>query len=78
MVCDLEGEVRSHIRFQQQLKLHIETVEDKLETLEKEKEELTLQNVELMTASVPMGHNVHNQRQIQDDLPMDDDFDKSE
>jgi hypothetical protein len=32
----LEAEIRSHIRLQQQLKLHIETTEARVEELEKE------------------------------------------
>lgn len=34
----LEAEVRSHIRLEQQLKLHIDTVEARVEELEKENE----------------------------------------
>jgi hypothetical protein len=30
----LEGDIRKHIRIQQQLKLHIESVEDRVEELE--------------------------------------------
>ena len=48
MLEELEGEVRGHIRFQQQLKLHIETVEQKLELNERDNEHLTHQNVKLL------------------------------
>ena len=48
LVQELESEVRGHIRFQQQLKLHIETVEQKLELVESENEQLTSQNVDLL------------------------------
>jgi prefoldin subunit 5 len=36
----LEGEVRKHIRIEQQLKLHIETIEGRLDELEAENEKL--------------------------------------
>ena len=36
----MEGEVRKHIRIEQQLKLHIETVEGRLDELETENEKL--------------------------------------
>lgn len=36
----LEGEVRKHIRIEQQLKLHIETVEGRLDELENENERM--------------------------------------
>lgn len=48
MLQELESEIRGHIRFQQQLKLHIETVELKVEQLEAENEHLTSQNVSLL------------------------------
>lgn len=35
-----EAEVRNHIRVQQQLKLHIEVLNEKVEEFEKEREEL--------------------------------------
>ena len=38
-----EAEVRNHIRVEQQLKLHIEVLNEKIEEFEKEKEELRLQ-----------------------------------
>ena len=34
MIQDLESDVRKHIRVQQQLKLHIESLEDTIEELE--------------------------------------------
>jgi hypothetical protein len=37
MVQKLEGDVRNHIRIEQQLKLHIETISNKLEEFEKNK-----------------------------------------
>ena len=37
MVQKLEGDVRNHIRIEQQLKLHIETIQNKLEEYEKSK-----------------------------------------
>lgn len=36
----LEADVRKHIRIEQQLKLHIESIEGKLEELEKENSKL--------------------------------------
>ena len=36
LIQDLEADVRKHIRVQQQLKLHIESVEDRVEELEME------------------------------------------
>lgn len=33
-----EGEVRNHIKVEQQLKLHIEVLQDKIDDLEKDKE----------------------------------------
>lgn len=36
----MEGEVRKHIRIEQQLKLHIETIEGRLDELEAENEKL--------------------------------------
>ena len=38
LIQDLESDVRKHIRVQQQLKLHIESVEDRIEELETENE----------------------------------------
>lgn len=35
MIQKLEGDIRNHIRVEQQLKLHIETVHNKLEEMEK-------------------------------------------
>lgn len=40
LIQDLEADVRKHIRIQQQLKLHIEGVEDRVEELEIENEQL--------------------------------------
>ena len=40
LIQDLEADVRKHIRVQQQLKLHIEGVEDRLEELEVENEQM--------------------------------------
>ena len=40
LIQDLEADVRKHIRIQQQLKLHIEGVEDRVEQLEIENEQL--------------------------------------
>ena len=40
MIQVLEGDVRKHIRIEQQLKLHIETVEGRLDELEAENEKL--------------------------------------
>ena len=40
LIQDLEADVRKHIRIQQQLKLHIESVEDRLEELESENDGL--------------------------------------
>ena len=48
MLQELEAEVRGHIRFQQQLKLHIETVENKVDQLESENAELTQVNQTLL------------------------------
>lgn len=38
-----EAEVRNHIKVEQQLKLHIEVLNERIEDFEKEKEELLLQ-----------------------------------
>ena len=38
MLVKYEGEVRNHIKIEQQLKLHIECVQDKMDENEKEKE----------------------------------------
>jgi|LauGreDrversion4_2_1035121.scaffolds.fasta_scaffold854839_1 predicted RNase H-like nuclease (RuvC/YqgF family) len=38
MLQKLEGEVRNHIKIEQQLKLHIECIQDKLEDAIKEKD----------------------------------------
>jgi chromosome segregation ATPase len=38
-----EAEVRNHIKVEQQLKLHIEVLNEKIEEFEKEKEELRMQ-----------------------------------
>ena len=38
-----EAEVRNHIKVEQQLKLHIEVLNEKIEEFEKEKEELRIQ-----------------------------------
>lgn len=38
MIQKLEGDVRNHIRIEQQLKLHIESIQNKLEELERTKE----------------------------------------
>ena len=43
LIQDLEADVRKHIRVQQQLKLHIESVEDRVEELEGENEDLLKQ-----------------------------------
>lgn len=40
LIQGLEGEVRKHIRIEQQLKLHIETIEGRLDELEAENEKL--------------------------------------
>lgn len=40
IIQNLEGDVRKHIRIEQQLKLHIETVEGQLDQLELENERL--------------------------------------
>jgi hypothetical protein len=40
LIQGLEAEVRKHIRIEQQLKLHIETVEGRLDELEAENEKL--------------------------------------
>ena len=40
LIQDLEADVRKHIRIQQQLKLHIESVEDRVEEVELENEQL--------------------------------------
>jgi len=40
IIIGLEGDVRKHIRIEQQLKLHIETIEYKLDELENENEKL--------------------------------------
>jgi len=34
VICNLESDVRRHIRTQQQLKLHVDMLEDKLEEAE--------------------------------------------
>ena len=44
----MEAEVRGHIRFQQQLKLHIETVESRVDQLESENIELKESNGNLL------------------------------
>ena len=38
-----EGEVRNHIKVEQQLKLHIEVLSDKIEEMEKEKSQLKVE-----------------------------------
>ena len=38
MIQKLEGDVRNHIRIEQQLKLHIESIQNKLEELERQKD----------------------------------------
>ena len=43
LIQDLEADVRKHIRIQQQLKLHIEGVEDRVEELENENDSLIRQ-----------------------------------
>lgn len=40
IMIQLEADVRKHIRIEHQLKLHIESVEDRVEELEKEEEKL--------------------------------------
>jgi hypothetical protein len=40
IIIGLEGDVRNHIRIEQQLKLHIETIDYKLDELENENEKL--------------------------------------
>ena len=44
LLQEIEAEVRGHIRFQQQLKLHIETVEQRLEYVESEYDKLNKEN----------------------------------
>lgn len=46
MVQKLEGDVRNHIRIEQQLKLHIETIQNKLEDYEKSKGHSSKKNVD--------------------------------
>ena len=36
IIQDLEGDIRKHIRMEHQLKLHIESVEDRIEELERD------------------------------------------
>jgi len=50
MLQEVEEDVRGHIRFQQQLKLHIESVEARLEIADRENEQLASQNLELINA----------------------------
>ncbi len=38
MIQKLEGDVRNHIRIEQQLKLHIESIQNKLEEIERSKD----------------------------------------
>jgi hypothetical protein len=38
MIVKLESDIRSHIRIEQQMRIHIENVQDKVELLEKEKD----------------------------------------
>ena len=45
----LEADIRKHIRIEHQLKLHIESVEDRVEELEKEQDEFTALVKELQT-----------------------------
>lgn len=40
IIIGLEGDVRKHIRIEQQLKLHIESIEFRLDELENENEKL--------------------------------------
>lgn len=40
LIQSLEGEVRKHIRIEQQLKLHIESIEYRLDELENENEKI--------------------------------------
>ena len=46
MVQKLEGDVRNHIRIEQQLKLHIETIQNKLEDYEKSRVHSSKKNVD--------------------------------
>lgn len=46
MLQKLEGEVRNHIKIEQQLKLHIECIQDKLEDAIKEKDQISKQRME--------------------------------
>lgn len=39
MLQKLEGDVRTHIRIEQQMKLHIDTLTQKVEDMEKEQKE---------------------------------------
>lgn len=43
IIQTLEGDVRKHIRIEQQLKLHIETVEGRLDELEADNERLNVE-----------------------------------
>lgn len=43
IIIGLEGDVRKHIRIEQQLKLHIESIEFRLDELENENEKLQKQ-----------------------------------
>lgn len=47
-----EGEVRNHIKVEQQLKLHIEVLSDKIEEMEKEKDSIRIKQVEEQEALV--------------------------
>ena len=40
IIQQLEGDIRKHIRIEHQLKLHIESVEDRVEELERELDKL--------------------------------------
>ncbi len=44
MIQKLEADIRNHIRIEQQLKLHIESIQNKLEELERSKENVVVQN----------------------------------
>jgi hypothetical protein len=44
IIQKLEGEVRKHIRIEQQLKLHIDSMENRIEELENENEKIDSEN----------------------------------
>ena len=46
MIQKLEGDVRNHIRIEQQLKLHIESIQNKLEDIERQKDNHSKKNID--------------------------------